>query len=147
MVWVSTVLKTMGWLCWPSLPGEGIWYQSNISSFLWISEIYITHKIFQSATGILWIVVSCKKNRFVNFCFVFLFIDDFFGFVSFLLYLVSFRFVSLRFCFILFRFCCVSFRLVSFLLVSFRFVSFLFRFLFYNHPLRTVKISIEFQRN
>ena len=30
MVWVSTVLKTMRWLCWPSLPGEGIWYQSNI---------------------------------------------------------------------------------------------------------------------
>jgi hypothetical protein len=28
MVWVSTVLKTMGWLCWPSLPGEGICYQS-----------------------------------------------------------------------------------------------------------------------
>jgi hypothetical protein len=47
------------------------------------------------------IVVSCKKNRFVNVCFVFLFIDDFFGFVSFLLCLVSFRF------------CCVSFRFVS----------------------------------
>ena len=43
------------------------------------------------------------------------FIDDFFGFVLFLLCLVSFRF------------CCVSFRFISFLLV-------LFRFLFYNHP-------------
>jgi len=33
----------------------------------------------------LWIVVLCKKNCFVNVCFVFLFIDDFFG--------VSFRFL------------------------------------------------------
>jgi hypothetical protein len=29
-------------------------------------------KVFQSATDILWIVVSCKKNRFDNVCFVFL---------------------------------------------------------------------------
>ena len=109
-----------------------------ISSFLRISEIYITHKkqesgelfymkswlffffhsqvfpwileVFQSATGILWIVVSCTKNRFVNVCFVFLFIWFFlFRFVS-----VVSCFASFRFSFILFRFCCVSF-------VSFRF--------------------------
>ena len=36
-------------------------------------------KVFQSATGISWIVVLCKKkNRFVNVCFVFLFIDNFY---------------------------------------------------------------------
>ena len=66
------------------------------------------------------VVVSCKKKKnFVNVCFVFLFIDDFFGFVSFLLCLVSFRFVS---------------ALSSFVSVSILLVSFLFRFLFYNHP-------------
>ena len=49
-------------------------------------------KVFQSATSILLTVVSCKKNCFINVCSVFLFIDDFFGFVSFLLCLVSFLF-------------------------------------------------------
>jgi hypothetical protein len=62
-------------------------------------------------------LLSHVKNCFVNVCFVFLFIDDFFCLVSFLL-----CFVSLRFCFILFRFCCVSFRFISACFVS---VSFL----------------------
>jgi hypothetical protein len=38
MVWISPVLKTMGWLCWPSLPGEGIWYQSNIFLLFYESQ-------------------------------------------------------------------------------------------------------------
>jgi hypothetical protein len=67
--------------------------------------------------------VSCKKNRFVNVCFVFLFIDDFFGLVSFLLCLVSFllylvsflfsRFISALSCFVSVVSCFVSFLLVS----------------------------------
>jgi hypothetical protein len=43
--WVSTVLKTMGWLCWPVTSWTGDLVSIKyISSVLWISEIYITHK-------------------------------------------------------------------------------------------------------
>ena len=57
-------------------------------------------KVFQSATGILWIVVSCKK--IVSLMFVSFF---------YLLMILWFRFVSALSCFD--RFCCVSFRFVS----------------------------------
>jgi hypothetical protein len=62
--------------------------------------------------------VSCKKNRFVNACFVFFIYWWFFwfDFVSVMSRFVSFRFVSALSC--LFLLCLVSF---SFLLVSFRF--------------------------
>ena len=69
-------------------------------------------KVFQSATCILWIVVSCKENRFVNVSLFFFYLLMIVFFVSFLL-CARFRFVSFRFC--LFRF--VSF-LVSFLILQ-----------------------------
>ena len=66
---------------------EGRWLHKIFPKFPKILNV------FQSATVFSWIVVLCRKNRFVNVCFVFVFIDDFFNFVSVLLYLVSFRFL------------------------------------------------------
>ena len=74
-------------------------------------------KVFQSATGISWIVVLCKK-KIVSLMFVsfFYLLIIFISFVSFLLCLVSFLFVSA---------CFVSFR-----------------FLFHNPPLFSTKLVI-----
>ena len=48
-------------------------------------------KVFQSATGILWIVVSCQKKFSLMFVWFFYLLMIFiFGFASFLLRLVSF---------------------------------------------------------
>ena len=148
-VWVSTALKTMGWLCWSWLWRDLVSIK-YISYFLWISNNYTTHKkqrsgehfdmkswlcfffhsqifpyilkVFQSTTGLLRIAVSCKKNRFVNVRFIFIYRLFFVGIVSFFFCLVSFSFVSDVSLFVSIRFCLL------------RFVSFLFRFSFYNHP-------------
>jgi hypothetical protein len=56
----------------------------------WIPQIYENFKGFSIRH---WHFVDCcKKNCFVNVCFIFLSIDDFLGFVSFLLCLASFHF-------------------------------------------------------
>ena len=87
--------------------------------------------VFQSATAILWIVVSCKKKIF-SLMFIWFFKIYWwffwFGLVSFLLYLVSFLLC-----------------LVSFLLVLFRFVSVLvLHSLFWKAPkLNTPKLNIH----
>jgi hypothetical protein len=61
-------------------------------------------KVFQSATGLLWIAVSRKKNRFVNVRFIFYLsiIFCWFRFVFLLSRFVSFRFCLLRFVTVIF---------------------------------------------
>jgi len=98
MVWVSSVLKTMGWLCWPSLPGEWIWYQSNVYFFMNLRNLHNTPEAgkWWAFCGLLSHVKKIVSLMFVSFRFI----DDFFGFVSFLFCLDSFRFVSTLSCFV-----------------------------------------------
>jgi hypothetical protein len=161
---LSGVYCVVSWATWRSLLGVGFHRIEDhgvtlltvaswrgdlvsikyISSFLWISEIYITHKKQESGELFYmksWLFFSSiaksshKFKRFFNpplaFCGLLFHVKKIASlmFVSFfyllMIFLVRFRFVSFRFCFILFRFSCVSFR-----------------FLFYDHPIFTLYIYL-----
>ena len=116
-------------------------------------------KVFQFATGILWIVVKkIASLMFVSFFYLLMIF-----LVSFHFYCVSLHFISIVSRFVLFLLClasfhfyCVSLRFISIVsrFVSFCFCSILFhfccvsfRFSFYNHPIWYDIFTILFRKH